>query len=353
MSSSSSSPSIFILGATGYIGGTVLSDVLKAYPESKVTVQYRQDAHKEVLEKFSKQIEPVKASLSDASLLTTLAAQADVVINCADCDDLVSTSALIQGLEQAAEGRIANKQSKAVYLHTSGTGELCDPNVPLGELDETVYDDLNLEQIVAMPESRDHRVVTNKVIEAFERGHFLGYVILPSTIYGPGTGPLNRLSQQIPNVINYALTTGRATYVSPGLNIWSNVHIRSLSQLYTSLLSLLLSPSAPPPPQTGHGFEHYVLATSTAAQGTHSWKKIAETVGDYLKEMGELKEGGAVGKEGAKVTGTNSVGLSGRAKQLVGWEDTESVWDWLRADTEDTVRKFKEGKGGLKTNWGN
>jgi len=95
------------------------------------------------------------ASLSDASLLTSLASKADVIINAADCDDLISTNALIAGLEQAAEARIANKQLKAVYLHTSGTGELVDPEIPLGTLDETVYDDMDLEQIVASELRRD------------------------------------------------------------------------------------------------------------------------------------------------------------------------------------------------------
>lgn len=64
-----SSPSLLVVLllslslVSGFIGGTILSDILKQYPESTVTVQYRQDAHKDVLEKFSKQIVPVKGEL--------------------------------------------------------------------------------------------------------------------------------------------------------------------------------------------------------------------------------------------------------------------------------------------------
>lgn len=65
------------------------------------------------------------------------------------CDDLPSIEACIEGLEKGAKARIDNKKRKAVYLHTSGTGELCDPDVPLGTLDETVYDDADLKQIQA------------------------------------------------------------------------------------------------------------------------------------------------------------------------------------------------------------
>lgn len=154
-----------------------MSALLRDYPNSTITVQYRQDAHKDVLEKFNKNILAVKGEtrgvgleqhivvltsppflllssfspvlLSDTALLSSLASNADVVINCADCDDLASTSALIEGLEKGAQARTAGGKPKAVYLHTSGTGELADPDFPLGTLDTTVYDDADLDQIMA------------------------------------------------------------------------------------------------------------------------------------------------------------------------------------------------------------
>lgn len=150
-------------------------------------------------------------------------------------------------------------------------------------------------------------------------------------------------------MVEYALSEKRATYVAPGENVWCHVHINSLARLYTSLLALSLSPSAPSPPQ--NGFEHYIFATSV--HGPFSWRSVAETVGDILKELGELAEGGAVGKVGAQVTGSTSVGISNRAKELVGWEDVEVLGAWLRSDVEATVKKFREGNGKLKTWWGN
>lgn len=103
-----------------------------------------------------------------------------------------SIEAIIAGLEQASQSRIENKQIKAVYLHTSGTGELVDNEFPLGELDETVYDDADLKQIEAsessllpactylprwvadawlgsfvVPETRDHRKETNKYVALY------------------------------------------------------------------------------------------------------------------------------------------------------------------------------------------
>lgn len=66
--------------------------------------------------------------------------EADGPVRDADCDDMASTEACIKGLEKSAEERIEKKQLKAIYLHTSGTGEYIDPDTEMGTLDPTVYD---------------------------------------------------------------------------------------------------------------------------------------------------------------------------------------------------------------------
>jgi hypothetical protein len=125
-------------------------------------------------------------------------------------------------------------------------------------------------------------------------------------------------SQQIPNAVNWALTHKRATYIEPGSasaalpratltaffsadalhllslapseNLWANVEIKALADLYLKLTQLLLSAEAPPPPHDP--WTHYIFA---ATAKHHSWKELAIKVGDILKELGELEEGGAQG----------------------------------------------------------
>jgi hypothetical protein len=140
------------------------------------------------------------------------------VVTAADCDDLEAAQAVIKGLESAAQGRLDKKQRKAVLIHTSGTGVLCDPEIPAGELDPTEVHDGDAAQIAKIPESRPHREVdimsvrpdltrlsrqplahfadrsfapssapSRSVTDAFKRGHFLGYIVLPSTIFGRGS----------------------------------------------------------------------------------------------------------------------------------------------------------------------
>jgi hypothetical protein len=167
-----------VLLCSGYIGGSVLTALLEKYPDSEIRLQYRSDSQKDTLQKLSKNIVPVKgnqacvdlisflagvqsliaharsdsssstsASLDDTDILSSEASKADVVVGCADCDDMASNSAILEGLEKGAAARVEAKKGKAVWIHTSGTGELVDLDFKIGELDETMYDDGNLEQL--------------------------------------------------------------------------------------------------------------------------------------------------------------------------------------------------------------
>lgn len=68
------------------------------------------------------------------------------------------------------------------------------------------------------------------------------------------------------------------------------MEIGALADLYLKLTQLLLSAEAPPPPHDP--WTHYIFA-ATAKQ--HSWKELVTKVGDILKALGELEEGGAQG----------------------------------------------------------
>jgi hypothetical protein len=61
-------------------------------------------------------------------------------------------------------------------------------------------------------------------------------VVLPPVIYGPGEGPVNQRSIQVPGLIRYALQNGRGAQVGKGLNRWGNVHIRDLGRLFGALV---------------------------------------------------------------------------------------------------------------------
>jgi nucleoside-diphosphate-sugar epimerase len=77
----------------------------------------------------------------------------------------------------------------------------------------------------------------------FETGVELGvktYIVMPPTIFGIGTGLLNKLSIQAPTILRSAIKAGQAEVIGDGKAQWDHVHIADLVLLYELILSKLL-----------------------------------------------------------------------------------------------------------------
>jgi nucleoside-diphosphate-sugar epimerase len=82
----------------------------------------------------------------------------------------------------------------------------------------------------------------NEVILSFKAKGVRSIIICPSLIYGSGHGPAKH-SIQVPLLIALAKKAGVARHYGRGENIWSNVHIDDLVELY--LLALASAPAGP------------------------------------------------------------------------------------------------------------
>ena len=103
---------IFIVGATGYIGGSV---GLRLLAEGhRVFGLVRTDEKAALLAKSG--IEPVKGDLTSLDAAAAGAKRADVTINAANADDAVITFSLLDAL--AGSGK--------TFIHTSGTSVVAD-----------------------------------------------------------------------------------------------------------------------------------------------------------------------------------------------------------------------------------
>ncbi|KAN0124145.1 hypothetical protein V8E53_015843, partial [Lactarius tabidus] len=112
---------IFITGATGYIGGSVLQRLLD-HPKREsfeITALVRSADKAKLLNTLG--VKTVVASLSDLDRLTELAAASDVVIHTADADDQKAARALLIG----AKARYEKTSKTPIFVHTSGTGDAC------------------------------------------------------------------------------------------------------------------------------------------------------------------------------------------------------------------------------------
>jgi uncharacterized protein YbjT (DUF2867 family) len=125
--SSASSKSVFLIGSTGYIGGTVLQKLLALSPApSSISLLIRDEKKAHSISSFKTpegtSLSAVVGSLQDLDKLTKAAEEHDIVISVADADDLPSIQALIKGMKN----RKQKTGHRSLFIHTSGTGVLVD-----------------------------------------------------------------------------------------------------------------------------------------------------------------------------------------------------------------------------------
>ncbi|EIW84032.1 NAD(P)-binding protein [Coniophora puteana RWD-64-598 SS2] len=229
---------VFVTGATGYIGGSVLQKVL-AHPSaatSEFTLLVRSPEKARLLEGYIQavgvDVRVLLGSHSDSDKLEAQAAQSDVIFAMANADDVGACKAILAGMKK----RHAETGNPPVLIHTSGTG------------------------------------------------YAKTYIILPSTIYGLATGPLvdhkisNDHSVQVPALIKAGVVRKQGGVVNEGLNRWPCVHINDCVDLYLTVLDAILAGKP-----VGHGREGLYFGEN----GEYQAYALAKTVAQVLAEVGK------------------------------------------------------------------
>ncbi len=208
---------IFVTGTSGYIGGSVAAALAAAGHE--VSGLVRSEASAEQVAGLG--ITPVHGTLDDAEILRAAAVRADAVINAANADHAPSAQALLQALEGTGK----------TYIHTSGSSIVGTQSA--GQRVDAIFG----EDTPFTPSSgRAARVALNEQILSFKAKGVRPIIICPSLIYGISQGP-DKHSMQVPLLIELAKKAGGARHYGPGENIWSNVHIDDLVELYVLALA--------------------------------------------------------------------------------------------------------------------
>jgi len=330
----SSKVNIFITGATGYIGGSVLTRLLKHSDRSNfnITALVRSAEKGEKLKSLGVDA-IVLGSYTDENLgfLTEAASHADVVFAIADADNYPAAKAILDGLKIRYE--ISGKAP--TLIHTSGTAVIMDNALGMhGE--HTKYSDLDTEKLNAIPETAAHRNVDIPIIEADKAGFVKTYFIAPGTIFGYPSGPLvdlgiqNKHSIQMPVLIKPSIVRKQGGYFGKGLNQWPLVDVEETADLYIVLFNTIRSK----PDSAGHGSEGFYFAVN----GQYSALEVARTISEALVDLGsgESREPAAFTTEEAdKFFGklwpflaTNSYARADRSRAL-GWKPRRGKEDFL------------------------
>jgi nucleoside-diphosphate-sugar epimerase len=291
---------IFLTGATGYIGGSVAARLVAAGSRVRGLVRSRDSAALLA----ERGIEPVLGGLDDADLMTREARTADGVIHTASADHAASVSALVAGLEGSGKP----------LLHTSGSSVVGD-DARGSRLSEQVFDEDKA--LVVNPAKQPRRDIDLMVLGAAARG-VRSAVICPSLIYGVGKG-LNPHSVQIPFLAANARERGMVQIVGAGLNVWSTVHIDDVAELY--LLAFAKAPAGA-----------FYFAESGEASFGDIGAAIARRLG--LPGVESLPPEVAAQRWGEPKAyfslGSNSRVRAARARRELGWTPRHaSVIDWI------------------------
>ncbi|KAF4612747.1 hypothetical protein D9613_011878 [Agrocybe pediades] len=310
LSSTTSQTKIFFMGATGYIGGSVLNRLL-SHPEAStfaITALVRSPSKASKLEAIG--VNTVIGSLKDDALIESLAAAADAVISTADCDDDDIAKAYLKGMKRHFEetGKVP------ILIHTSGTGVLADRSAGY---------------------FRDVPV----------------YIVLPSMIYGLASGRLvdlgiqNKFSSQVPQLIKAALGRGQAGMVGAGTNKWGAVHIDDVTDLYVLLFDL----GRTDPDAIGHGREGFYFGIN----GECTLGEIGQAIGEKLVAIGRAttpepttftEEEIKAYFRGSTFWGTNSRGVANRSHSI-GWNPRKTEKDLLASVGPEVEAILKERSG--------
>lgn len=262
---------IFFTGATGYIGGPILYQLLQKKDAYKITALVRDKQKADKLKEHG--VVAVIGSLDDTSVIAEEAYKADVVIHTANADHLGSAKAIVGAFQR----KFKETGKKGIYIHTSGSG-IVHVSTQGNSASEKIYHDDDTAEVNAIPVTNPHRDVDTFIFE--NNAAYDLVVIAPSTIYGQGkifADISNTVSSQIPLAIKGALKAKKPQRIGKGLNIWSNVHVSDVADLFILLLEKLLKGELKDPESQGYYF---------AENGEHKWGAIHDEIAKILHKKG-------------------------------------------------------------------
>ncbi len=290
---------IFVTGATGYIGGSLVERLVAS--GHAVTGLVRSEAKVAPLK--ARGVETIVGELDDVDVLTRAAQAADAVIHAASADHAASIVTLVTALERTGKLLIHTTGSAIVADHADGEYAAETPLTEDSYFDPVPY--------------RRARVDMNRYVRqaAVEKG-VRSIIICPTMIYGAGRG-LQRDSDQIPKLIGLSKQLSAGVYFGKGLNRYSNVHIDDLVELY-----LLAMERAPGGSfffaENGHSSFRDIAAMISAALGFGD-KTVSLPVEDIIRQFGEAGRLGVASNSFVSAANARRLGWTPGAPSLAQW----------------------------------
>lgn len=278
----------------------------------------------------------VVGTWSDLEVIESTSSKHDVVINAATSDDLELTKAVNRGL---AKGRKQGR--KGVLVHVSGVQVI--ETGPIGCLgDWPVFDDMNVAQIMSIPNTSLHRLIDLEVVRADLAGEITASIICPGNVFGKGTGPDKVISSIFPRLVQRAMKDGRVYYAGDGTNVWADVHVQETADLI--MLSLRHNLTQPPPA----GFARFYFAENGEHQKLALCKIVAKLLSShsFIPSTSDTPLSAPLDSEKAPqhVQKTTARCVGNRGRRDLGWSPKVKLGDVME---EEFLGLAAVVKGGL------
>lgn len=240
----------------------------------------------------------------------------------ADCDHVAAAEAIAKGSQHHTPER------PLWLIHTSGTGILTVEDQRAGsygiERPKEYNDWEGVSELVNLPADAFHRNVDEIIINAGRRDPSSVHtaIVCPPCIYGPGRGPGHTKSMQAYLLCAAVLKRGKGFLVGKGENVWHQVHVQDLSNVYLALGDAAAAGGG----KATWGDEGYYLAENGSfVWGDIQWKAAEEAFSQGFIKSPEVEslddvQTTAILSAGVYAWGSNSRGHALRARKLFGWE---------------------------------
>jgi nucleoside-diphosphate-sugar epimerase len=350
---------ILLTGATGYIGGSVLTQLLASRAPALEKIQFsclvrRQEQADLLTSTYGDRVVPILfKDLDDSETIIKVASEHDIVINTTIGNHAESARSLVLGLEK----RKATTGKDVFMLHTSGTSNMADQPISKVYVEkdpEHVFSDRD--DIYTYEHARNakqpyhQRTAELGVIDQGLKSGVKTLVIMSPLIYGLGTGLVNRTTIQVPLYMRSTLASGQAIVVGDGKGVWDHVHIEDLARLYEIVVVKMI--------EGGQGLPFGKQGIMFSGAGRHSWAEVARQVAQAAYDAGAIKSAEVKSvtlEEGAKaLTGGKELivelGFSSNSRtradvaQSLGWKPEKTEEDFKKHFREEVDAVIKAGE---------
>ena len=264
-------------------------------------------------------------------------------LDCANADNENAVNALTRGLAASAADR------PGFYIHTSGNALLFFADIDrktYGEMSDKIYNDWEgIEEVTSLPDHAPHRKNDKNVINA-DGPKVKTAIVCPPTIYGPGRGPGNQRSHQIPELARSILEAKKGFQVGEGKNLGPHVCVQDLSDCYLKLVEAAVEGGG----KATWGKEGYYFAEN----GELVWGHISKAVAEAANKLGLIpsdqvvsiseKEADGLAWWGSALWGANSRYRAIRARKLLEWTPEKGEKD-LQSDILQVVNAEAKSLG--------